>query len=115
MQPRPENPTHYNVPGTDKQLIHVLEAASWDYEPWDFFLWASVMQYIMRWRYKGTPIADLRKARVYLDWLLESVETNGEETYRTEASYNVRAGAHCDNLQRGALGAHPIAVAEGSE
>lgn len=114
MQPRPENPSHYNVPGTDKQLIHVLEAASWDYEPWDFFLWASVMQYIMRWRYKGTPTADLKKARVYLNWLIESVETNGEETYRTETPHNLYPGADSDNLQGGALGADASSVEEGS-
>lgn len=82
--PTPENPNHYNVPGTKVQLIDVLKEAALDYDPWDFFLWASVMQYAFRWRYKGSPLNDLKKCRVYLNWLIESVEENGEETYTNE-------------------------------
>jgi hypothetical protein len=81
VQTKPENPNHYNIPGTTVQLIDVLKAAALDYDPWDFFLWSSMLQYAFRWRHKGTPLDYLRKCRVYLDWLIESLEENGEETY----------------------------------
>lgn len=109
---QPHNPKHYDIPGTGVQLIDVLEAASYDYEPWDFFLWASMLQYAFRWRYKGTPLDDLRKCRVYLNWLIKSVEDNGEATYNAEAPHHVRAGEDSDNLQGGALGSYAASVEE---
>lgn len=33
-----------------------------------------VMKYIGRFRNKGTPLQDLEKAKVYLDWLIDSVK-----------------------------------------
>ena len=39
----------------------------------DFFE-GNVVKYITRWRSKGTPIEDLRKARQYIDWLIEMEE-----------------------------------------
>jgi hypothetical protein len=35
------------------------------------FLKGQVIKYISRFRYKGTPIADLEKAQTYLGWLRE--------------------------------------------
>jgi len=80
----PQCPPHYNIPGTKVQLIDVLKDAADAYLPWDFFLWASIMQYATRWRHRGQPLNDLKKCRVYLNWLIESVEENGEETYQEE-------------------------------
>ena len=34
----------------------------------------NAMKYLWRYPLKGTPVADLRKARTYLDWLIESLE-----------------------------------------
>lgn len=35
------------------------------------FCIGNVIKYVSRYRHKGAPLADLEKARVYLDWLIE--------------------------------------------
>jgi len=40
------------------------------------FLEGSVKKYLHRFRYKGKPIEDLKKARWYLDRLIEEMEGN---------------------------------------
>jgi hypothetical protein len=37
----------------------------------------NAMKYLWRYPLKGTPVADLEKARTYLDWLIESLEEGG--------------------------------------
>lgn len=39
----------------------------------DFFE-GNIIKYITRWRRKGTPIEDLKKAKQYIDWLIEMEE-----------------------------------------
>jgi hypothetical protein len=41
-------------------------------------LWGNVIKYVMRWKFKGTPIEDLQKARTYLNWLIEYEEKEKE-------------------------------------
>jgi hypothetical protein len=41
-------------------------------------LWGALLKYTSRWPHKG-KIEDLKKARVYLDWLIE-FESTGEIT-----------------------------------
>lgn len=48
---------------------------------WDFiidqqlnFLEGNAIKYICRYKHKGTPVEDLKKARHYLDKLLETLE-----------------------------------------
>ena len=50
-------------------------------ETWDVitalgcgYLDGNVIKYIARYRYKGKPVEDLKKARAYLDKLIEAVE-----------------------------------------
>ena len=38
------------------------------------FLTGTVLKYMFRWRWKGTAVADLRKARYYLDRLIAEQE-----------------------------------------
>jgi hypothetical protein len=38
------------------------------------YLKGNIIKYVARYRLKGTPMADLIKARVYLDWLIEFEE-----------------------------------------
>ncbi len=52
-------------------------------EPIDFivsqdlnFLAGNVVKYLARYRWKGTPLDDLRKAQFYLNRLIEEVEKN---------------------------------------
>lgn len=83
MTPQPENPSHYDVPGTTVQLIDVIRAASFQglMPQYEFFLWASAMQYMMRFTKKGTPYEDLKKCRVYLNWLIDCYRPTNGATY----------------------------------
>jgi hypothetical protein len=65
-----ERPSHYTVHTI--QPIDVIEA-------WELpFHAACVVKYIGRYRYKGTPLEDLRKARWYLDRFIKA-ETKRRE------------------------------------
>jgi hypothetical protein len=39
------------------------------------YLKGNVLKYVWRYRYKGKPVEDLKKARWYLDRLIDSYET----------------------------------------
>lgn len=56
------------------QLIDFLESS---FTPSEFrgYLRGNILKYLVRYRYKGTPIADLTKAQTYLAWLMEFEET----------------------------------------
>lgn len=67
-----ESPAHYIVPGTDIQLIDILRRKSAQFtDPFEFFLWASAMQYAFRYMAKGEADKDLAKENVYMTWLRE--------------------------------------------
>ena len=38
------------------------------------YLRGNIAKYLHRWRWKGKPVEDLKKAQVYLGWLIEVVE-----------------------------------------
>ncbi len=42
------------------------------------FLACNVIKYLSRYEHKGSPLDDLHKAKTYLEWLIESVETTDE-------------------------------------
>lgn len=52
------------------QLIDFLEGS---FTPGEYrgYLKGQVMKYLSRYRYKGTPEADLIKAQTYLGWLID--------------------------------------------
>lgn len=54
--------SHYTV--RNPEAIEVIQAWNLDY------LEGNVLKYLARWRYKG-GVADLEKASVYLQWLIE--------------------------------------------
>jgi hypothetical protein len=69
------HPSHYVVPGLNIELIDILKAKSRvATNCWEFFLWASAMQYIFRYSSRGCPGPDLEKAMVYLGWLKDSIK-----------------------------------------
>jgi len=122
MTPLPENPSHYDVPGTGVQLIDIIHSAGEQgiLRPWEFFLWSSLMQYAFRFWRKGTPYDDLKKCRVYLDWLIDCYTpvngatygaTDGKAADDAEASYHLRPGENSYHLQGGALVADSAPVA----
>lgn len=63
-------PAHYNRKGVE--AIDAIEA-SMDEEEFRGYLKGSFMKYIWRYKYKGKPEEDLKKARWYLDKLIERV------------------------------------------
>ena len=68
-------PAHYMIPGMDCELVDIIKAKSRvATDCWQFFLWASCLQYLWRYDVKGEPQKDLGKALVYLTWLKESAK-----------------------------------------
>jgi len=69
---RLNSPRHYTIPGTNLELIDILKIKSELFsDPWEFFLWASAMQYLFRYMAKGEPDKDLQKENTYATWLRE--------------------------------------------
>jgi len=69
---------HYLIPGTELELIDIIQAkAKVAKNPWEFFLWASCLQYLWRYDLKGEPGKDLDKAATYLDWLRTVYQKRG--------------------------------------
>ena len=63
------SPSHYNKTGIE--CIDAIRAATAD--GYEYYLQGNIMKYLWRYRYKnGTE--DLKKARWYLDKLIEEVE-----------------------------------------
>lgn len=61
------HPTHYTQGG-----IECIEAikASMTREEYEGFLKGQVIKYVWRYKHKGKPVEDLKKARFYLDRLI---------------------------------------------
>ena len=61
-------PDHYNVGS-----IEAIEAIKASMHPQEFkgYLKGNIMKYLWRYDYKGKPVEDLRKARWYLEKLIE--------------------------------------------
>lgn len=67
-----EKPAHYTVGPVE--VIDIIRqqqgsAVEFHYE-------AALLKYALRWRYKN-GVQDLKKARVYLDWLIDHKEQGG--------------------------------------
>lgn len=65
----PVSPSHY-AEGMPEgiQVIDIIKAQSADY------LHGNVIKYVLRWKFKN-GVEDLKKARVYIDWLIEQEES----------------------------------------
>lgn len=63
-----ERPAHYTHGAVE--CIDAIEAAVTGLEGVEAVLTGQVLKYLWRWRHKGHPLEDLRKARWYLDRLL---------------------------------------------
>ncbi len=64
------HPAHYNRGGIE--TIDVIEAFDLDY------CTGNATKYIMRHRFKGKPLEDLKKARWYLDRRISQLEQSDE-------------------------------------
>lgn len=69
------HPSHYTSGG-----IECIEAikASMAADGFQDYCKGNIIKYIWRWRSKG-GVEDLMKARVYLDWLIQSAENEEME------------------------------------
>ena len=73
------SPTHYTVGNTE--VIDVIEnAVSGSDDPIAAVLQGNVIKYILRMWFKGNELQDAKKARWYLDRLIEKLEINNEQT-----------------------------------
>ena len=61
------SPPHYNQKGIE--CIDAIEAATDD--GFQYYLQGNILKYIWRYRYKGKPVEDLKKAEWYLNKLIE--------------------------------------------
>ena len=70
-----QHPAHYTQGG-----IECIDAirASMTADGFCDYCKGNILKYIWRWRSKG-GVEDLKKARVYLDWLIESADTEESE------------------------------------
>jgi len=64
------SPAHYTQGGIE--CIEAIKAAMNAIE-YQGYLKGNCMKYLWRWRAKG-GVEDLKKARVYLDWLIKTCE-----------------------------------------
>lgn len=71
VQDQIKKPQHYN-----KSSIEAIEYIkdSLGPEGFTYHCEGTVKKYLHRFRYKGKPIEDLKKARQYLDWLITTME-----------------------------------------
>tara|TARA_R110002153_G_scaffold52448_1_gene147028 strand:+ start:965 stop:1252 length:288 start_codon:yes stop_codon:yes gene_type:complete len=66
------SPSHYNSKGVE--AIAAIEASMSD-EEYLGYLKGNCMKYMWRYKYKGKPVEDLKKAQWYLNKLIASVES----------------------------------------
>jgi hypothetical protein len=78
------HPSHYVVGGYEcKDVFKALVDGS-RIDPWSTCLWFSAFQYIWRWTRKN-GLDDLKKARLYLDWLIEHEEKESGECLKSRS------------------------------
>lgn len=65
-------PQHYNTGGIE--AIDYIKQQLGD--GFTEYCEGNTLKYLHRWRYKEHPVQDLRKARWYLDKMIEDVEEN---------------------------------------
>jgi hypothetical protein len=66
------SPSHYNSKGVE--AIDAIEASMSD-EEFQGYCKGNAMKYMWRYKYKGKPVEDLKKAQWYLNKLIASLET----------------------------------------
>lgn len=76
MMPQTKPPVlHYahGIGGAGIQPIDFMES---NFKPDEYrgYLKGNIIKYVSRYLYKGDPIDDLKKAKTYLDWLIQHEE-----------------------------------------
>lgn len=81
------NPRHY-MSETGMEAIDVIEAFTFDLKGIEATDTGNILKYICRWK-KKNGLQDLKKARWYLNHLIDHVEKLEEENYTSDALGNV--------------------------
>ena len=68
------------------EAIDAIESACTGLSGYEGFLTGTCLKYLFRWRWKGTALADLKKARYYLDRLIAEEEKLGAAESMSEQS-----------------------------
>ena len=68
------------------EAIDAIESACSGLTGYEGFLTGTCLKYMFRWRWKGTALADLKKARYYLDRLIAEEERLGAAESMSEQS-----------------------------
>ena len=68
------------------EAIDAIESACTGLTGYEGFLTGTCLKYLFRWRWKGTALADLKKARYYLDRLITEEEKPGAAESMPEQS-----------------------------
>ena len=74
-----EHPTHYDLEGLGVEVIDVIRSVL-GATRFVGYCKGNVIKYILR-ADKKNGLEDLQKARVYLNWLIQTIETEGENDY----------------------------------
>lgn len=73
------SPKHYQLPGLNIEAIDVIKAVLGD-DKFEGYCRGNVIKYILRADAKN-GVEDLKKAKVYLNWEIESKEKVNNETH----------------------------------
>lgn len=68
------HPAHYTAGGIE--CIEAIKSAVSGLTGFEAYLSGTIMKYVWRWKLKN-GVEDLKKAEVYLHWLMEEAERNG--------------------------------------
>ena len=67
--------SHYSVGGVEVKDVQAAKMPK-QLTGMQCSYWGNVVKYVLRCGWKGTLLKDLKKARDYLNWLIEDVEKN---------------------------------------
>lgn len=71
-----KSPNHYKLSGLKVESIDVVKAVL-GRDGFSAFCHGNVLKYLIRAR-KKNGVEDLKKAKVYLEWMIENLEGEGE-------------------------------------
>ena len=69
-----EKPQHYNRGGVECRKA--LQAACVGLDGWEGTCTSNAIKFMWRWKFKGKPIQDIKKAIEFMNYLIEYLEEN---------------------------------------
>lgn len=80
--------SHYNRNGVEaKEVIRMVsDHQEGAVTPYQGFCIGNVVKYVMRFPFKGEPVENLKKAKVYLDYLIQDINRENQKRRSREDS-----------------------------